>query len=170
MQFQICARFQLCMGSTWLLSAIGLILMLVDRGVDPLAWKSVQVNGHAAVGMAAFVLAFIQPFMAYFRPHPNTPRRPMFNVAHLTVGMSAILLAFVAIGLAAKFETLGLDDGRYLIGAFSAFYLIFHLILTAYSVKIGEDGKALPVFLVFFAVGALSAAIGMIVVIAQTNL
>jgi hypothetical protein len=84
------------MGLTWTFTIISLIIMFADKGVDPLSMDSVKVNAHAAVGMAAFVLAFIQPFMAYFRPHPGTRRRPIFNVAHLSVGMSAILLVSIS--------------------------------------------------------------------------
>ena len=94
------------MGTTWSLTIIALILMFVDKGVQPLSAESVKLNAHAAIGMTAFVLAFIQPFMAFFRPHPNTRRRPIFNFAHLGVGVSAILLAIVAIGLATKFDSL----------------------------------------------------------------
>ena len=86
------------MSSTWALSLASLILMWVDKGVEPLSWENVQINGHAAVGMAAFVLAFIQPFMAFIRPHPNDSKRWIFNIAHQSVGLSAILLSFVTIG------------------------------------------------------------------------
>ncbi len=86
------------MGSTWALSLASLILMWYEKGIEPLSWESVQNNGHAAVGMAAFVLAFIQPFMAFLRPHPDSSKRWIFNIAHQSVGLSAILLSFVAIG------------------------------------------------------------------------
>ena len=150
------------MGLTWALSLASLILMWSDRGVTPLSWESVQQNGHAAVGMAAFVLAFIQPFMAFVRPHPDDSRRPIFNVAHQSVGMSAILLSFVAIGLATKFISLNISDGKYLLGAFSAFYIIFHVILTVYLRKVGKNGKVISAVLVIFSVGALANTIGFI--------
>ena len=154
------------MASTWALSLASLILMWVEKGIEPLTWENVERNGHAAVGMAAFVLAFIQPFMAFFRPHPNTSKRPIFNVAHLSVGMSAILLSFVAIGLATKFPALKLENGRYLLGAFAAFYVAFHAILTFYSVKFGEKARAVPIFLILFGVGAWATAVAMVVFIA----
>ena len=154
------------MGMAWTLTLISVILMFAEKGVEPLSKDSVKLNAHSAVGMAVTVLAFIQPFMAFFRPHPGTPRRRIFNVAHLSVGMSAILLAFVAIGLATKFEQLQLDDCATILGTFAGFFVVFHLILTIYTVKIGNTGKAVPVFLFFFAIGALAATIGMIVVIA----
>ena len=154
------------MSLTWALSLASLILMWSDRGLTPLSWENVQHNGHAAVGMAAFVLAFIQPFMAFFRPHPGTSKRPIFNVAHQSVGMSAILLSFVAIGLATRFVAFNLGEGKYLLGAFCAFYLIFHLLLTVYLQKIGKNGKVISVILLVFATGALATTIGFIVYIA----
>jgi hypothetical protein len=157
---------QICMASTWALSLASLILMWVEKGVEPLSWASVEKNGHAAVGMAAYVLAFIQPFMAFFRPHPDNKNRPIFNVAHLSVGMSAILLSFVAIGLATKFPTLKLENGRYLLAAFAAFYVGFHALMTFYSVKFVEKARAVPIFLVLFSLGALATTIAMIVFIA----
>ena len=39
----------------------------------------------------------IQPVMAYFRPHPGTEHRPIFNWAHFLVGNLAIAFAHAAI-------------------------------------------------------------------------
>ena len=76
------------------------------------------------------------------------------------------IFVITPVRLATKFTSFQLEDGRYLLGAFAAFYAIFHIFLTFYTVKIGESGKGVPVFLSLFAVGALATTIVMIVFIA----
>jgi hypothetical protein len=55
------------MGITWLLSVISIIVILCERGLEPLDIDRVKENPHAAIGLTSFLLAFIQPFMAFFR-------------------------------------------------------------------------------------------------------
>jgi len=55
------------MGSTWILSVTSIIIILSDKGLEPLGLERVKENPHAAIGLASFLLAFIQPFMAFFR-------------------------------------------------------------------------------------------------------
>ena len=76
---------------TWSLTVVAFILIFVELG----GWTSLHVtdNPHAVIGVVTTVLAFIQPFMAYFRPHPGTPKRFIFNWAHWLVGNSAHILA-----------------------------------------------------------------------------
>jgi len=65
-----------------------------------------QVNGraHPIIGIVVTALTLINPIMALFRPHPGTPRRPIFNWAHWFVGTSARILAIVAIFLGKFFS------------------------------------------------------------------
>jgi hypothetical protein len=44
----------------------------------------------------------------------------------------------VAIGLATKFTNLQLEEGRYLVGAFAGFFVVFHLILTLYTFQVSN--------------------------------
>ena len=69
------------------LSIAGLIFILVE--VD----GEFKEGAHPAVGLAALVLAFVQPIMAQFRCGPDHPQRPYFNWAHFFVGNSAYGLA-----------------------------------------------------------------------------
>ena len=75
---------------TWILTVIAFILIFIELG----GWTSLPVttNPHAVIGVVTTVLAFIQPFMAYFRPHPGTPKRFIFNWAHWLVGNSSHIL------------------------------------------------------------------------------
>ena len=79
------------MSLAWVLTLVAVVLIFVEiRG-----WSSVPTdrNPHALIGIIVFILAFIQPIMAYFRPHPGTPKRFIFNWAHWLVGNSAHILA-----------------------------------------------------------------------------
>lgn len=75
----------------WSLTVAGFIIIFVEIG----GWTSVETskNPHALIGCVTTGLAFIQPFMAYFRPHPGTSKRFIFNWAHWLVGNSAHILA-----------------------------------------------------------------------------
>lgn len=76
---------------TWALTIVAFVLIFVELG----GWTSVPIstNPHSLIGVIVTILAFIQPIMAYFRPHPGTPKRFIFNWAHWLVGNSAHILA-----------------------------------------------------------------------------
>lgn len=114
---------------TWALTVIAFIIIFVELG----GWTSIPVtsNPHAVIGVITTVLAFIQPFMAYFRPHPEAPRRYIFNWAHWLVGKSAHTLGIVCIFLA-----VGLDKAAipywvtWLLVTYTVVHVLGHLILT----------------------------------------
>ncbi|XP_022097205.1 uncharacterized protein LOC110982823 isoform X1 [Acanthaster planci] len=60
---------------------------------------------HAICGIIVTCLGIINPIMAVFRPHPGTPKRPIFNWAHWAVGTSAHVLAVVTIFLGIGYQT-----------------------------------------------------------------
>lgn len=70
---------------------LAFIIIFAELG----GWTSVPtgVNPHALIGLFTTLLAFIQPIMAHFRPHPGTPKRYIFNWAHWFVGNTAHLLS-----------------------------------------------------------------------------
>lgn len=114
---------------TWALTVVAFIIIFVELG----GWTSIPVtsNPHAVIGVITTVLAFIQPFMAYFRPHPEAPRRYIFNWAHWLVGKSAHTLGIVCIFLA-----VGLDKAAipywvtWLLVTYTVVHVLGHLILT----------------------------------------
>lgn len=75
---------------TWCLTILAFIIIFAELG----GWTSVPTgsNPHALIGLFTTLLAFIQPIMAYFRPHPGTPKRYIFNWAHWFVGNAAHIL------------------------------------------------------------------------------
>jgi hypothetical protein len=50
---------------------------------------------HPVLGMMTFLFALMQPIMAYFCPHPRTPRRSLFNWAHFSLGILMLMLASI---------------------------------------------------------------------------
>ncbi|KAJ8960122.1 hypothetical protein NQ318_003841 [Aromia moschata] len=74
---------------------------------------------------------FFQPIGAYFRPHPGTPKRFIFNWAHWLVGNSAHIVGIVAIFFAVKLtkaELPGFVD--WILVAYVAVHVITHLLLS----------------------------------------
>lgn len=71
---------------TWALTTAGFVLIFVEL-------KAWSMTPHAYLGVVTTILCFIQPIGAYFRPHPGTPKRPIFNWLHWLGGNCAHILA-----------------------------------------------------------------------------
>ncbi|GAU99581.1 hypothetical protein RvY_10558 [Ramazzottius varieornatus] len=85
-----------------------------------------QLNPHPIIGIIAFVLALIQPIMAFFRPHPGEPKRWIFNWAHFSVGFAAHSMAIAAIFLGLQMPQLSVDySSLWIMVAFSAFHVLW---------------------------------------------
>lgn len=73
---------------TWLLTIAAFILIFVELK----DWSN-ESNPHAILGTIVTILCFFQPIGAYFRPHPGTPKRPIFNWLHWLGGNTAHIIA-----------------------------------------------------------------------------
>lgn len=73
---------------TWALTTTGFVLIFVELK----AWSAAR-NPHAILGVITTAICFIQPIGAYFRPHPGTSKRPVFNWIHWLGGNVAHILA-----------------------------------------------------------------------------
>ena len=128
------------MGTTWVLTICGFVIIFVDRG----GWTSVptSTNPHALLGVITTVLAFIQPVMAYFRPHPGTAKRFIFNWAHWLVGNTAHILAIVCIFLAAGLDAASIPYWvNWLLVTYVMFHAFTHLILSLAQCCYHADGS-----------------------------
>ncbi|RZB38617.1 ferric-chelate reductase 1 -like, partial [Asbolus verrucosus] len=111
---------------TWALTMTGFILIFVELK----AW-SAERNPHAILGTITTVICFLQPIGAYFRPHPGTPRRPIFNWIHWLGGNVAHIIGIVTIFFAVKLTKAELPDFMdWILVAYVAFHVIIHLILS----------------------------------------
>ena len=88
----------------------GVVLIFVEKGVKPLAIERIKTNAHSIIGLFSSILVFIQPFMAFMRPSPESPKRKIFNFSHNFVGLSALILAMTAILLATILDSAKLDQ------------------------------------------------------------
>ena len=68
---------------TWLMTTAGGIIIAIELGT----WS--EETNHASLGLATTLLCFIQPFMAFMRPHPGASKRALFNWLHWLVGNAA---------------------------------------------------------------------------------
>ena len=78
---------QFCMSMTWILTMLALVTIFIDKKTDPLQRSSIKINAHGFVGLIASILTFVQPFMAFIRPGPNSSKRKLFNISHFSFGL-----------------------------------------------------------------------------------
>ncbi|XP_044263845.1 putative ferric-chelate reductase 1 homolog [Tribolium madens] len=111
---------------TWALTVTGFVLIFVELR----AW-SAEKNPHAILGTVTTIICFIQPIGAYFRPHPGTPKRSIFNWIHWLGGNVAHIVGIVTIFFAVKLTKAELPDFvDWILVAYVAFHVIIHLVLS----------------------------------------
>uniref|UniRef100_A0A2M4A6W7 Putative domon domain of stromal cell-derived receptor 2 n=1 Tax=Anopheles triannulatus TaxID=58253 RepID=A0A2M4A6W7_9DIPT len=119
---------------TWALTVAGIVVIFVEIG----GWSQVR-NPHAILGIVTTVLCFLQPIGAFFRPHPGSSKRPIFNWLHWLGGNLAHVIAIVAIFFAVQLQKAELPDWMdFILVAFVAFHVLMHLLLSIFSwIQIG---------------------------------
>ncbi|XP_045455053.1 putative ferric-chelate reductase 1 homolog [Melitaea cinxia] len=121
------AYHRILMVLTWVLTMVGFILILVEVG----GWQDTGDNPHAITGIITVVLCFIQPIGAFFRPHPGTKHRPLFNWLHWLIGNSAHILGIATIFLAVYLQKAQLPSWSvFILAAFVVFHILAHIILS----------------------------------------
>lgn len=121
------AYHRILMVLTWLLTVCGFILILIEVG----GWSTTGDNPHAITGIVTVILCFIQPIGAYFRPHPGTKKRPLFNWMHWLAGNAAHILGIATIFLAVYLQKAELPSWSvYILAAFVAFHIVMHIVLS----------------------------------------
>ncbi|GJQ82659.1 hypothetical protein Trydic_g19676 [Trypoxylus dichotomus] len=111
---------------TWILTTVGFILIFIELK----AWSS-ETNPHAVLGLITTILCFIQPIGAYFRPHPGTSKRPIFNWAHWFGGNTAHILGIVTIFFAVELTKAELPTWfYYILVAYVALHVVAHLLFS----------------------------------------
>uniref|UniRef100_T1JGZ2 Ferric-chelate reductase 1 n=1 Tax=Strigamia maritima TaxID=126957 RepID=T1JGZ2_STRMM len=87
------------------LTTLGIVIIFVFVGGWSSTWRE---NPHPVVGLLTFLFMWIQPVSAILRPHPGTPKRPIFNWFHFIVGNGTKFLALIALFLADKLQKVSL--------------------------------------------------------------
>ncbi|XP_071952294.1 ferric-chelate reductase 1-like [Antedon mediterranea] len=130
----------MCMITAWLsfMSSFILIFITLEGWVGKS--RGDDTYYHAIIGTAAVGLGTLNPIMAIFRPHPGTPRRPIFNVLHFAVGFLGWLCAIVATfyGVRIYYNTTGnvtdIDAFNVLIG-FTIFIVIMFVVFELHKLS-----------------------------------
>ncbi|XP_070562707.1 ferric-chelate reductase 1-like isoform X2 [Ptychodera flava] len=119
---------------------IAFILIFVHVGGFVTYQKSSDtVFIHALLGILATSFGLANPIMAMFRPHPGTPKRPIFNWAHWAVGTIAHSLAFAAVFLGMDLAALDLPQyTTWVLVAYVVLYVIV-IILLEVSTRVVAD-------------------------------
>jgi len=112
---------------TVLFSIIGLVFLIAAAGFSPLALDQVKRNAHPATGLVTILLAVIQPIMAFFRPHPGTENRQIFNWAHWLIGNLAHLFAIVSLVLVGSLAKAGVGSAwAWVVLAYTVGHVLIH--------------------------------------------
>ena len=73
----------------WAATIAGVVCIVLEVGGWSYDKQFIMKNPHPVLGVAAFILTFIQPFFALCRPSPASSARWIFNWTHWFVGNSA---------------------------------------------------------------------------------
>ncbi|XP_042190926.1 putative ferric-chelate reductase 1 [Callorhinchus milii] len=121
---------RILMGTTVLLTCIGCILPFLYRG----GWSH-HAGAHPYFGCAVLTLIIIQPILAIFRPHPQAPRRYIFDWTHWGMGTAARAIALAAMFLGMDLPALDLHnpwDTSVMVG-FITWHVMTELILETHN-------------------------------------
>jgi uncharacterized membrane protein len=116
-----------------LVPVISIISFLVILSFEQWSWvdQSNQLNfAHSIIGMITIGFSIIQMGVAFIRPHPGTPKRPIFNYFHRTLGLTTFTLAIVTIYLGVCMDDMNLGSmGWGIMIGWTIWIIIFPLIL-----------------------------------------
>ncbi|CAG9568695.1 unnamed protein product [Danaus chrysippus] len=110
---------------TWILTIVACVLIVLEAG-------GIRIDSiHAITGIITVVLCFIQPIGAYFRPHPGTKRRALFNWVHWLLGNAAHILGIASIFLSVYLVKADLPSWAvFIMAAYVIFHVITHVVLS----------------------------------------
>ncbi|CAG9863967.1 unnamed protein product [Phyllotreta striolata] len=111
---------------TWLFTIAAFVIIFVE-----LRKWSEENNPHAILGTVTTILCFFQPIGAYFRPHPGTSKRSIFNWAHWLAGNAAHIIAIVTLFFAVRLTKAELpEEVDYILVAYVVVSVVAHLLLS----------------------------------------
>ncbi|CAG5117279.1 unnamed protein product, partial [Candidula unifasciata] len=122
---------RICMILVTVCTVAGFIIIFVSvKGWSELSGSEEYLKAHPIMGIVVTALTLINPVMAIFRPHPETPKRPIFNWAHWFVGMAAHILAVITIFFGVQLDSTGVPYYvTYILAAYVAWQIFVMLLL-----------------------------------------
>lgn len=132
-----------CMVLVFLLTAAAFIIIFVEvKGYAEIDGSRFQ-KSHPIIGIVVMALTCINPIMALFRPHPNTPRRPIFNVAHKVVGQVAQSLSIINLFSGTLLSAVNLPSYiRIILFVFVGWIVAINIILYLYECCQNKEGQS----------------------------
>ncbi|KAH9491836.1 DOMON domain-containing protein frrs1L [Bulinus truncatus] len=111
-------------------AAAFIIIFVKEKEWSKLEGEESYLRGHPIMGVIVMILTISNPVMALFRPHPGTPKRPIFNWAHLFVGLSAHILGVITIFFGVKLQSADTPDYAVkILGAYVAWQIFVYILL-----------------------------------------
>jgi hypothetical protein len=125
-----------CMFTTVFLTICGGIFIFVEIG-DYSQGLSGPGSWHPILGLILEGLAVCQVLIAFFRPHPGTARRPLFNWVHWSIGNSAHIVGIACIFLAENLAKGGMKGNKaylFVLVGFVVFHVAMHVVMSIHTV------------------------------------
>ncbi|XP_078329787.1 uncharacterized protein LOC111104417 isoform X1 [Crassostrea virginica] len=122
-----------CMVSVFILTVAAFVIIFIDVG----EYREVAVSDgrdylkyHPILGIVVTALTVINPIMSLFRCGPDDKRRPLFNIAHFTVGTGAHILAAITVLFGMNIDRSNLSmDASYVMYAYMAAFVVIEIAL-----------------------------------------
>jgi len=115
----------------WVATISGIVCIALEQGGWTYNLQDIIINPHPVLGVAAFILTFIQPFISLCRPSPASSARWIFNWTHWFVGNSAHVIAIMAIFFAIELSKAQLERTvTWVIVAYVVFHVGCHLVFS----------------------------------------
>ncbi|KAL3841488.1 hypothetical protein ACJMK2_019626 [Sinanodonta woodiana] len=129
-----------CMVLVLFLVAASFIIIFIeaDGYSETALWTNLQ-KAHPILGIIIMALTVINPVMALFRPHPDEPRRKIFNIAHFGVGTVAFILAIINIFIGVDLDMSKTVEN--VLWAYVAWFIFIMIILEIHDLIQSRKGK-----------------------------
>ncbi|KAK3592565.1 hypothetical protein CHS0354_000894 [Potamilus streckersoni] len=123
----------------FLVSASFVIIFIESDGYSETAlWTDFQ-KAHPVLGIIIMALTVINPVMALFRPHPDAPRRKIFNIAHFGVGTVAFILAIINIFIGVDLDMS--KNVENVLWAYVGWFIFIVIVLEIHDLMKSRKGK-----------------------------
>lgn len=149
---------QFFMYTSLLLSVAGFIVIFINaRGYC--YYEQLPQKAHPPLGITTTILLILNPIMAAFRPAPTSSKRPIFNMLHFLVGLSAHVLSVVTLYIGVYMTKAAMPIWSVkIMGAYVVWHIVIEIVLTinkhccskpdaktsSYVMKQADDKEAAP--------------------------
>ncbi|XP_061191453.1 putative ferric-chelate reductase 1 isoform X2 [Saccostrea echinata] len=134
------------MVTTLVLTLVGFIIIFVEaNGYSKISAPigKAYLQSHPILGIIVTILVVANPVMALFRPGPKDKNRPIFNWAHLAVGMAAHILAVITICFGVELQKVGAPKYTvYVVVGYIVYHILMEIMLKLYDLFADRQNTA----------------------------